>query len=175
MVYNETIGKERFMAHAQPTLPGPEADRESSRKESAHRPARTRRRRKNFGSVSDLVSLSVEARKGISKASAAHLFGRIAAGSPFPAGKLRAELIPDSTWKRARKTLGPQASQTVARLEHVLSFAERVWGNQADAIEWLTRSHMELRGATPFSQLRTEAGGRAVEWILAALEYGFPV
>jgi putative toxin-antitoxin system antitoxin component (TIGR02293 family) len=90
-------------------------------------------------------------------------------------GKLRAELIPDSSWKRAGKTLGPQASQTVARLERILLIAERVWGNEKDAIEWLTSPHMELRGATPFSTLRTEAGGRAVEWILAALEYGFPV
>jgi len=119
--------------------------------------------------------MAAAAEKGISKRRADRLFCRLAAASPLPMGKLRAQLIPDSTWKRAGKTLGPQASQTVARLEHVLSFAEQVWGNEADALEWLTNQHMELHGATPFSKLKTEAGGRAVEWILAALEYGFPV
>jgi putative toxin-antitoxin system antitoxin component (TIGR02293 family) len=119
--------------------------------------------------------MAAEAEKGLSKVRADRLFRRIAATSPLPVGKLRAQLIPDSSWKRAGKTLGPQASQTVARLEHALSFAEQIWGNETDAMEWLTNPHMELQGATPYSKLRTEAGGRAVEWILAALEYGFPV
>jgi putative toxin-antitoxin system antitoxin component (TIGR02293 family) len=127
------------------------------------------------GPVKNLVTMAAAAEKGISKERADRLFRRIAATSPLPMGKLRAQVIPDSTWKRAGKTLGPQASQTVARIEHALSFAEQVWGNQTDAMEWLTRPHLELQGATPFSELKTEAGGRAVEWILAALEYGFPV
>jgi putative toxin-antitoxin system antitoxin component (TIGR02293 family) len=127
------------------------------------------------GSVGNLVSLAFAAEKGVPKARAARLFNLVASTSPLPPGKLRAELIPDSSWKRAGKTLGPQASQTVVRVGHVLSLAEHVWGNETDAMEWLTRPHMELRGATPFSMLKTESGGRAVEAILAALEYGFPV
>jgi putative toxin-antitoxin system antitoxin component (TIGR02293 family) len=103
------------------------------------------------------------------------LFESAAGNSAVPLGKLRAELIPDSSWKRAGKTLGPQASQTAARLGYILSFAERVWGNQPDAAEWLNRPHAELRGATPYSMLKTEAGGRAVEALLGALESGFPV
>jgi len=127
------------------------------------------------GSVGNLVSLAFAAEKGVPKARAARLFNLVASTSPLPPGKLRAELIPDSSWKRAGKTLGPQASQTVVRVGHVLSLAEHVWGNETDATEWLTRPHMELRGATPFSMLKTESGGRVVEAILAALEYGFPV
>ena len=127
------------------------------------------------GLVRNFVSMAAAAEKGISKECADRLFRRVAVASPLPMGKLRAQLIPDSSWKRAGKTLGPQASQTVARLERAMSFAEQVWGNETDAMEWLTNPHMELRGATPFSKLKTEAGGRAVEWILAALEYGFPV
>lgn len=122
-----------------------------------------------------LVSSALEAEQGIPKAHAFRLFERVAATSPQSVGKVRAELIPDSSWKRAGKTLGPQASQTTARLDYVLGLAERVWGNQADATEWLNSPHPELRGATPFSLLRTEAGGRAVEALLAALEFGFPV
>jgi putative toxin-antitoxin system antitoxin component (TIGR02293 family) len=98
----------------------------------------------------------------------------VATTSTLPAGKLRAELIPDSSWKRAGKTLGPQASQTTARLSHILSIAERIWGTEKDATEWLNGSHPELQGATPISLLRTEAGGRAVEALLGALEFGFP-
>jgi putative toxin-antitoxin system antitoxin component (TIGR02293 family) len=163
------------MAHLQPNmqpgLPGTEA----SQNQTAHRPGRTRRRSANSGLVNDLIGLSFAAQKGISKASAAHLFERVAASSPLPMGKLRAKLIPDSTWKRSGKTLGPQASQTVARIKHILSFATSIWEDEAAAIRWLNRPHMELRGEAPIFLLGTEAGGRAVESVLAALQYGFPV
>ncbi len=122
-----------------------------------------------------LFAGALQAEHGIPKSDAAHLFRRVAATSSRPLGKVRAELIPDSTWKRSGKTLGPQASQTTARLSHVLDLAERVWGNEGDATEWLNSPHPELDGATPFSLLKTEAGGRAVEALLAALEFGFPV
>jgi putative toxin-antitoxin system antitoxin component (TIGR02293 family) len=120
------------------------------------------------------VRQAFEAHRGFSKADASRLFQRVATTSTLPAGKLRAELIPDSSWKRAGKTLGPQASQTTARLSHILSIAERIWGTEKDATEWLNGSHPELQGATPISLLRTEAGGRAVEALLGALEFGFP-
>jgi len=160
------------MAHAQ-TIP---VRRTASKWPEPHRGTTASGRQMRPGLETNAVlDRCFAAQKGIPKSQAARVIERIAAASPLPMGKLRAELIPDSSWKRAGKTLGPQASQTVARLEHILSFAEHVWGNEADAIEWLMNPHMELRGATPFSTLKTEAGGRAVEWILAALEYGFPV
>jgi putative toxin-antitoxin system antitoxin component (TIGR02293 family) len=127
------------------------------------------------GEVRNLVNLSLKAHRGISKAEASEVFRRVAATSSLPLGKMRTELIPDSSWKRAGQRLGPQASQTTARLMHVLSVAERVWGNEKDATEWLNGPHPELRGATPLSLLKTEAGGRAVEALLGALEFGFPV
>ena len=127
------------------------------------------------GSARRLIGMAFEANEGWSKARASQLFERVAATSPLPTGKLRAELIPDSSWKRAGKTLGPQASQTTARLGNILVVAERVWGNESDATEWLNSPHPELQGATPLSLLKTEAGGRAVEALLAALEFGFPV
>ena len=96
------------------------------------------------GLTEGLVGAAFEAERGISKAHAARLFQRVAATSPQPLGKLRAELIPDSSWKRAGKTLGPQASQTTVRLGHVLALAERVWGNEADATEWLNRQRRKL-------------------------------
>jgi putative toxin-antitoxin system antitoxin component (TIGR02293 family) len=130
---------------------------------------------KKTGSVQNLVKLSRNAHRGIAKSEAARLMNKIASVTSMPLGRVRAELIPDSTWKRAGKTLGPQASQTTARLSHVFEFAQRIWGNDRDAAEWLAAPHMELDGATPYSLLRTEAGGRVVETLLGAIEYGFPV
>lgn len=131
--------------------------------------------RSAHASAARMVQSAFEAERGIPKALASRLIHRVAAASPLPAGKVRAELIPDSSWKRAGKTLGPQASQTTARLSHVLSLAERVWGDEKAATEWLNNPHPELQGASPLSMLRTEAGGRAVEALLAALDFGFPV
>jgi putative toxin-antitoxin system antitoxin component (TIGR02293 family) len=149
----------------------PEAAHVRSRNRSAGRG----RSAKKVESIAERINLAFEAQKGISKTEATRLFQRVANASPLPLGKLRAELIPDSSWKRAGKTLGQQASQAAARLSSVLSLAERVWGNEADATEWLNSPHPELRGETPLSLLRTEAGGRAVEALLGALEFGFPV
>ncbi len=131
-------------------------------------------RGRTAGLVRSLAGAAFEADRGIAKHEASRLFKRVAASSA-PAGRLRAELIPNSSWKRAGSTLGPQASQTVLRLSNVLRLAERVWGNEADAIEWLKSPHPEVQGMTPYSMLKTEAGGRAIEALLAALEFGFPV
>jgi putative toxin-antitoxin system antitoxin component (TIGR02293 family) len=126
-------------------------------------------------SVQNLVRAAAQADQGILKTQASRLFERVASGSSLPVGRLRAEIIPDSSWKRSGKTLRPSASQTTARLAHILAVAESIWGNEADAAEWLNNPHPELRGATPYSLLKTEAGGRTVEALLGALEYGFPV
>jgi putative toxin-antitoxin system antitoxin component (TIGR02293 family) len=149
---------------------------QSARTRTAH-PRTEHRGRATIGasSVRDLFERAIQSEKGLPKTQASRLFERVAATSSLPAGKLRAELIPDASWKRARATLGPQASQTAARLGHVLAIAERIWGNETDATTWLNSPHSELKGATPLSMLRTEAGGRAVEALLGALEFGFPV
>jgi putative toxin-antitoxin system antitoxin component (TIGR02293 family) len=136
---------------------------------------RSGKRLKRTGSVQNLVAVTRDARRGMIKSEAAKLIGKIASATSMPLGRVRAELIPDSTWKRAGKTLGPQASQTIARLNHVFEFAQRIWGNERDAAGWLAAPHVELNGATPYSMLRTEAGGRVVESLLGAIEYGFPV
>jgi putative toxin-antitoxin system antitoxin component (TIGR02293 family) len=146
-----------------------------SLKSKKHLPPRSRKGLKSAGSVRNLAVLTRKAQSSAAKPEAAKLIGKIAAADSRPLGKVRAELIPDSTWKRAGKTLGPQASQTMARLNHIFEFAQRIWGNERDASAWLAAPHMELRGATPYSLLRTEAGGRVVEALLGAIEYGFPV
>jgi putative toxin-antitoxin system antitoxin component (TIGR02293 family) len=153
----------------------PAGTKESAPFSEGERVRPVRARSAAHSSVRNLVGVALGAQRGVAKADASKLFQQIAASSGVPPGRVRAELIPDSSWKRAGKTLGPQASQTAARLGYILSFAGRVWGNEADAAGWLNRPHPELKGASPFSMLKTEAGGRAVESLLAALEFGFPV
>ena len=109
----------------------------------------------------------------VRKSTATQMFRQVAAGSAVPAGKLRALVIPDSTWKRSKDKLSPSASQAAARVAHILSVAESVWGNHNDAVEWLNSPHAELANATPYSLLRTESGGRTVESLLVALDSGF--
>jgi putative toxin-antitoxin system antitoxin component (TIGR02293 family) len=154
-------------AHVTATSPSPEW--------VGHRAPRSKSAPQKTSSAQNLVSLTRRLSHGLARSEAARLIGKIAGVTSMPLGRLRAQLIPDSTWKRAGKTLGPQASQTIARLKHVFEFAQRIWGNERDAAEWLAAPHMELDGATPYSLLRTEAGGRVVEALLGAIEYGFPV
>jgi putative toxin-antitoxin system antitoxin component (TIGR02293 family) len=115
------------------------------------------------------------AAQGVRKTAAEQLFRRLGNVGGEVVGKLRTQLIPDSTWKRAGEVLGPSASQTVSRLANALFVAERIWRSEADAIRFLLRPHVELGEASPYSLLNTESGGRRVENLLAALEYGFPV
>jgi putative toxin-antitoxin system antitoxin component (TIGR02293 family) len=125
--------------------------------------------------IEALVHSPNVAASGVRKTAAEQIFRRMASEAQVAAGKLRAQLIPDSTWKRAGETLGASASQTVARLANALFVAERIWRNEADAIGFLLRPHVELGQVSPYSLLNTESGGRAVENLLAALEFGFPV
>jgi putative toxin-antitoxin system antitoxin component (TIGR02293 family) len=115
------------------------------------------------------------AASGVRKSVAEQLFRKLASRTELAAGKLRAQLIPDSTWKRAGETLGPSASQTVSRLANALFVAERIWQSETEAIGFLLRPHVELGQVSPYSLLNTESGGRTVENLLAALEFGFPV
>ena len=122
-----------------------------------------------------LVHAPNAAASGVRKAVAEKLFRKLASESESAVGKIRMQLIPDSTWKRAGDVLGPSASQTVSRLANALFVAERIWQSEADAIRFLLRPHVELGGVSPYSLLNTESGGRTVENLLAALEFGFPV
>jgi putative toxin-antitoxin system antitoxin component (TIGR02293 family) len=62
-----------------------------------------------------------------------------------------------------------------SRLHRLRALAADVWGNQADADEWLRAPHMELDGKAPISFLSTAAGTHRVEVVLSALDNGFPV
>jgi putative toxin-antitoxin system antitoxin component (TIGR02293 family) len=115
------------------------------------------------------------AEKGITRKEATRLFEVIAHGTQRPLREVRSGIIPDSSWKRSGDRLTPSATQSTLRLERVLQLAQSIWGEKQAAAAWLNAPHPELAGATPYSLLRTEAGGRAVEDLLIALEHGFAV
>lgn len=126
------------------------------------KPVRSVKGRQRASSLNGQTSLRAvrEVEKGVPKAEAARLFAEIASIAERTAGKVRAELIPDSSWKRAGVRLGPTASQTVVRLQRVFHIAGRLFADEREAVLWLTGEHLMLDGATPYSLLRTEAGAR---------------
>jgi len=81
--------------------------------------------------------------------------------------------------EREERTAGEKLRDLEAylRLAHpdLLAFAERVWQDKTDALNWLGNPHAELDGAIPAAILDGEGGKGRVENVLAALEYGFPV
>lgn len=115
------------------------------------------------------------AEKGISRKEATRLFEVVAQGANLSVREARSGIIPESSWKRAGDTLTPSATQSTLRVERVLKLATSIWGDKSKAIHWLTNPHMQLKGATPYSLLRTEEGGRIVEDMLIALDHGFAV
>lgn len=141
---------------------------------TARTPKTPRRPAGRIRLVPRTLAVAAEADHGISKARALLLFKKIAAYSLLPTGKLRAQVIPESSWKRAGETLGTTASQTVARIERILAYANTIFIDEENSIEWLNGKHWELNRVTPFSLLGTEAGGQAVEYILVAADHGFP-
>lgn len=64
---------------------------------------------------------------------------------------------------------------TDALRESVWRFAERVFGSEDAAQDWLLSPHMLLGGKPPILLASSESGLRKIESMLAALEYGFPV
>jgi putative toxin-antitoxin system antitoxin component (TIGR02293 family) len=89
--------------------------------------------------------------------------------------RLRLAIVPDATFKRRRERLSTAESEKLERIARVAAAADRVWGNQEDARQFLTSPHPLLGGETPLEAAATDIGARQVEDILAAIEYGLPV
>jgi putative toxin-antitoxin system antitoxin component (TIGR02293 family) len=71
-----------------------------------------------------------------------------------------------------RMQLTPEQSDRAARLAHVISFAERVFGSRDKAFFWLRLPSEQLEGRTPISYLSTETGARFVEEMLVRIDHG---
>jgi putative toxin-antitoxin system antitoxin component (TIGR02293 family) len=85
------------------------------------------------------------------------------------------KVVPQATWKRRSKRLSVNESERTERLARVLAAAEYVWDDRAQAREWVSKPHRELKGQTPLEAARTELGARRVEDLLDKLYFGLPV
>ena len=89
----------------------------------------------------------------------------------------RDSLVARATLARRKR----QASLTLAegerveRVARLWAYALRLFGDEAEARQFLTGPHMLLRGRRPIDLARTEAGAHAVEQVLGGLEHGTAV
>lgn len=63
-------------------------------------------------------------------------------------------------------------SDRAARVARGLELAERTFANREKASRWLHRRHGALDGRTPMDMIRTDAGARVVESLLARISWG---
>jgi putative toxin-antitoxin system antitoxin component (TIGR02293 family) len=85
------------------------------------------------------------------------------------------EVVPRSTLNRKLSSKSPlpiQYSEKLERLARIYAFALEVWGLEADAREFMSKSHPMLDDRTPFEACMTELGARQVEQILGRLLFG---
>ena len=85
------------------------------------------------------------------------------------------EVVPRSTLNRRLSSKSPlpiQYSEKLERLARIYAFALEVWESEADAREFMSKSHPMLDARTPFEACMTELGARQVEQILGRLLFG---
>ncbi|WP_334026319.1 antitoxin Xre/MbcA/ParS toxin-binding domain-containing protein [Burkholderia gladioli] len=87
---------------------------------------------------------------------------------------LLAQIIPESTYRRRHKRLTRDESEKAERLARVVATASHMWGNSADARQFLATPHPLLDGRAPLEVGLTELGARRVEELLWKLFYGLP-
>jgi putative toxin-antitoxin system antitoxin component (TIGR02293 family) len=88
--------------------------------------------------------------------------------------ELKYGIVPKTTLHR-RQRLTADESQHLERLARMTALAERVWGDQALAHEFLTSVQPQLDNERPVDLARSDLGTREVEDVLTRIEYALPV
>ena len=73
-----------------------------------------------------------------------------------------------------RSKLTVEESDRAARVARVFALAERTFANRDKADRWLHRGLNSLGGRTPMELIRTDAGARIVENLMARISWGAP-
>ena len=68
--------------------------------------------------------------------------------------------------------LSDEETDRLVRVARVLALADEIFGNHEKALLWLRTPDDRLRGRSPFSMLKTEAGGRLTESMLWQIDEG---
>ncbi len=87
-------------------------------------------------------------------------------------------LVPRATYERRKngKVLSPEEGTRLARLARVWAVARDVWGDDAEARDFLFRSHAMLEDKRPVDVvIQSEFGAEMVVDILGSLKYGSAV
>jgi putative toxin-antitoxin system antitoxin component (TIGR02293 family) len=97
-------------------------------------------------------------------------------GDAERASAIEYAIVPKTTLaRRGGGRLTREESERTERLARLFVHAAEVLGSEDAARAFLRRPHPELEGRTPLEAAATELGGRRVEAILQALEFGLPV
>ena len=67
---------------------------------------------------------------------------------------------------------GMSKSDRLYRFANIFPFAVEILGSEYNACKWLLAPHFSFKGKTPMEKLKTDAGAKEVEVILAAIRYG---
>ena len=73
-----------------------------------------------------------------------------------------------------RSNLTVEESDRAARVARAIALAEKTFGNRDKADRWLHKHLNRLGGRTPMELVRTDAGGRIVENLMARISWGAP-
>ena len=73
-----------------------------------------------------------------------------------------------------RSKLTVEESDRAARVARAFALAEKTFANRHKADRWLHKSLNSLRGRTPMELIRTDAGARIVENLMARISWGAP-
>ena len=76
--------------------------------------------------------------------------------------------------RASRSKLTVEESDRAARVARTFALAEKTFANRDKADRWLHKSLNSLGGRTPMELIRTDAGARIVENLMARISWGAP-
>lgn len=76
------------------------------------------------------------------------------------------------TRRKKEKTLPPDESERVYRINRLVEIAADVLGGQVEAREWMKEPNFALGDEVPLSLAKTEPGAQLVERVLHQIEHG---
>ena len=80
----------------------------------------------------------------------------------------------NSVSRTGRRPTCLEESDRAARVARACALAERTFANRDKADRWLHKSLNSLGGRTPMELIRTDAGARIVENLMARISWGAP-
>ena len=120
-----------------------------------------------------LHELRQQVSEGLPKRSLTHMVRRVSA-DPKAQRAMMHRIVPEATFKRRHDRLSAAESEKTERIARIATLAFGIWGEE-DGRAFLAHPHPMLGGETPLEAAATELGGREVETILRAIEFGLPV